>query len=286
MDEERTRQIASFIEQFCSTRQIADGSSIGLSLRQHFPDLDLKTEYGGLRRFIEQNLRDSVKFVEKKGGDNLFAHVSKSIGAVPSVPSLSGRLDRDLPWKALVDPHVTRQLAVDTATGELSVCAAEDQPAQGAIAVSKLSDDEHRVIAKDFIPQLPPDSRARFDSALRETNYWPRWTAALNVDRDVFRKWLRWRRDRILKLFADRLQPLGLSEEVARRATDAMARLKPAASDTTGDSRGRFEPTPRQHDRSLHDLAHAALNGMQEEELRRVWLPFGAVVDALRRGSA
>jgi hypothetical protein len=291
MDEERTRAIADFIEQCSALHDTIAGSAIGLSLKDRFPDLNIKTEYGGLRRFIQLNLSETVKFIEKKGGDNIFRHISKGTDQLREVqgpPSLSAP---DLPWKAFVGPHGQHQLAVDALTGSLSTCRIADQPPEGTVAVPKLTGDEHRSIAKDFLPSLPSESRPTFERALRETNYWQSWNLALKDHPDVFKEWLRWRREQILRMFGEKLQLLGVPADASMNAINAMGSLKPALTEKPADTdinrdlRAK-DPVPptKPAGRTLHDLAHAAIDALQEDELRRVWLPLGAVADALRRG--
>lgn len=49
------------------------GASLGAAIRQTFPDVDLRQQYGGLRRFIEAHCAEHVVVVDKQGLDDVYA---------------------------------------------------------------------------------------------------------------------------------------------------------------------------------------------------------------------
>lgn len=261
---------------------------------QSSPDLNLKLQFGGLRKFIQDHCADQVVYVRAQGGDGVYAHRSKVDGGVRTEPS---RTQISTAWAALVDPNVHAQLAVEPTSGSLHVYASGAEVQGALIRMDKISLEEHRTIARGFLPLTPVASRSSFESALSEDAFWWKWTAAFKTlaDREIYVTWMKWRHEKIIELFEERLRSAKLSDDAAAFAIGELDKSKQAKSASTRSipATARSRPTGSagdlpdtrfgELDVPLRELAHSAIKSMSDGEIRRIWLPLGAVADALRR---
>jgi hypothetical protein len=185
-------------------------------------------------------------------------------------------------------------LAVDSASGVLRVYAATDPAPEALLPVEKLSLEEHRAIAEEFLPKLPESARQPFEAALKEQEaFWPKWTAAFQrlADRSVYIEWMKWRHDRIILLFEERLRTGQLS---AKAVSTAVSELRESKQDKGPLNASAVPPIGpvmpatlrtafHAPDAQLRALARSALDLMSEDEIRRIWLPLGAMADACRK---
>jgi hypothetical protein len=204
---EETASLVSLIVQTCLENETVLGTNLGNAIKVKFPDLNLKLQFGGLRKFIQDYCADQVVYVRAQGGDGVYAHVSKAAGAAPTPTSTA--------WAALVDPNVHSQLAVDRASGTLQIYGSGAVIPEALIRLDKISPEEHRTIAKEFLPLIPTASRSLFESALNEEPFWLKWTAAFRnlADRELSVSWMKWRYEKIVALFEGRLRSASLSDD-------------------------------------------------------------------------
>jgi hypothetical protein len=289
-----TEEVASLIKQMCLENETVLGTELGNAIRVRFPDLNLKLQFGGLRKFIQEYCAGQVVYVRAQGGDGVYAHSSRADSGVrpePRPPAASTA------WAALVDPNVHTQLAVDPASGALHVYADGEALPKDLIHVDKISLEEHRAMAKGFLPQTPAASRSSFEGALSEDAFWWKWMTAFRTlaDREIFENWMKWRYARIIALFDERLRSAGLSDDVVAVAIGELRKSKQVKSVSTKGTasiainrpRGVAGDLPNTRlgvpDNRLRELAHSAIDLMSDGEIRRIWLPIGALADALRR---
>jgi hypothetical protein len=286
--------MVKLIEQMCLENETVLGTNLGNAIKVRFPDLNLKLQFGGLRKFIQDYCAGQVVYVRAQGGDGVYAHSSKADSEARREPKPT---PASTAWAALVDPNVHTQLAVDPALGSLHVYAAGEDLPEALIRVDKISLEEHRAVAKGFLPQTPVASRNLFEGALSDDEFWRKWTTAFRSlgDREIFENWMKWRYERIIALFEERLRSASLSDAAVAFAVGELRKSKQAKSASTksalavattrfGRSAGDL-PTDRLGvpDIPLRELAHSAINFMSDGEIRRIWLPLGAVADVLRR---
>ncbi len=295
--EEVTSEVAllvELIEQMCLARETVLGTDLGGGIRLRFPDLSMKVRFGSLRRFIQDHCAGRVVYVRAQGGDGVYAHVSKvgTQGPLESRPASAPTA-----WAAVVDPNVHSQVAVDTVQGSLHVYPAGTECPDKLIPVEKVSLEEHRTIAKEFLPLIPIASRSSFESALSEHTFWPRWTAAFRTlaDRQLFTNWMKWRYEKIVAIFKERLRSAGIPEEAAVSAISEFQKsrqVKQAPTKSTSVSmttRSRVsagDPSDFRlgpPDSLLRELAHLVINSMSDQAIRRIRVPLGAVTDVLQR---
>lgn len=294
MPTEEVASLAKLMEQICLASDTVLGSDLGNAARIRFPDLNLRLQFGGLRKFIQDYCAGQIIYVRAQGGDGVYAHVSK-VGC----DARAAEIPTSTPtaWATLVDPNVDARLAVDPVLGSVHVCAGNDEIPESLIRVDKISLEDHRAIAKGFLPLTPVASRSSFESALGEDQFWPKWTAAFKTlsDRDVYAGWMNWRHEKLIALFEARLRSANLADDAIAFATSELQKskqVKSALAKSTpgiGTSRPRGSASYSSHSRMgepdarLRELAHSVINSMSDGDIRRIWLPFGAVTDALRR---
>ena len=292
--EEEVASLVKLVEQMCQENETVLGTNLGNAIRVRFPDLNLKLEFGGLRKFILDYCAGQIVYVRAQGGDGVYALSSKAGSEARPEPRPTPAFTA---WAALVDPNVHAQVAVDPASGSLHVCAAGEDPREGLIRLDKISLEEHRAIALGFLPQTPVASRSLFEGALSGDGFWLRWTAAFRTlaDPQIFESWMKWRYEGIITLFQERLRLAGLPVDAVACAVGELQKSKRVKSESTkskatvattqpGRSAGDL-PAARLGalDIPLRELAHSAIDFMSDGEIRRVWLPLGAVADVLRR---
>ncbi|MCI0557087.1 MAG: hypothetical protein MN733_01220 [Nitrososphaera sp.] len=88
--------------------------------------------------------------------------------------------------------------------------------------------------------------------------------------------WIDFRFQKLCGLFIERLKALGTPEMSALAILEALKRLKT-------EERRVSAPTERTFTPSMRKIAVAAIGGLSDEELRRVWLPLGVILNALGR---
>ncbi len=152
--------------------------------------------------------------------------------------------------------------------------------------MQKISVAEQRTIAESFLPNIPDVARQPFEGALAERSFWSKWTMAFRsvADQSIFINWMKWRHDRIMSLFEERLRADNISDAAISTAVAEIKNSKQAKS-APGNTSTQSVPGPsgRAPDMPLRALAHSALDLMSEAEIRSIWLPFGVVADACRR---
>jgi hypothetical protein len=289
MDDSLTYSLCSIIRRTLEIRRQATGATLGAAIRASYPDVDLKLAYGGLRHFISTYCSESVVRTPTDGGDDVYSLID---GA------------ESTPWDAFNNPSIAAQLAVHASTGELHVVESETPLPDGCVAVGKLTREDYRDMASRFLEFLPQDARPQFEEALTHDNFWPRWTSVLrhHSSEPVYRDWGSWRLTEITRLFTQRLVDAELSPDVITAATTNLTQsrdktlLARRQSAPSSQAEGR-KPDNRmpsrlgeQKDRwtrtdgpSLHDLVHTVIDRMTEDEVRRLWLPVGVVIDAVNQ---
>lgn len=303
MQNSQVAEIVEFIEQKCLSADEVLGTEIGTAIKVRFPEINLRVDFGGLRAFVKDHCVDKIVYVRPKGGDGVYAHISK-LGAAPPQdprPVATPQTSRNASaWAALVDPNVAMQLAADPTSGVLQVFAVGQTIPEVLFHVQKISVEEHRTIAQNFVETIPESSRRPFEDALKEKVFWSKWTTAFQglPDRSIYVNWMKWRHDQILAMFQERLRSGQFSDtsistalaelKKSKQIKEAVARPEsPSTSRTSAQiPSARFIKEPSQPAvTQLHALAHSALDLMSEAEVRRIWLPLGAVADACRRHS-
>ena len=75
--QERTDFVCSLISSLALEHDEVTGSSIGLFLRSKYPGIRIRSEYGGVRNFIDTYCAKDIIHVRKQGEDDVYRHRSK-----------------------------------------------------------------------------------------------------------------------------------------------------------------------------------------------------------------
>lgn len=266
------------------------GSTLGSRLRSKFPDIDLK-EYGGLKRFIENNCKDEVVTVRGRGRLDAYTHVSHT---PPGVTSESQRDLLQIPqgesesiWRVFSNPNLPLEVLVNSKTGRPMISSDGESVSESFINIDKISREEYRDMAWEFLPVVNESRQAELRKALDLEDFWPRWAKLVNKNRadGTFERWREWRKEHIIRLFENRLKLANLPDHIIRKASTAfkesqeyvhrMKQPKPTGGgELTKHNSGAH---------SLRDVVHSAIDRMSEDELRRISLPAGIVVDIISK---
>jgi hypothetical protein len=252
------------------------GSQLGDAVRDHLPGTSLKS-FGGLRRFVATYCPE-LKWFGGHGGDDIY---SLAKGGDP--PSSSEQLFSRTPWAAFATPTIPDVVAVSK-NGELRVVPAASEIPSGFSEVSKVSVEEHRALAEEFLNSVDDlDHVASLKKALERGNdYWPEWQKAVG-NSGLLSEWLAHRGERIEGMFVSRLNGahLDLDEDAKRQALHVFLSVKLASSRVGNVMRPFRQPTGG--NAALRPLAHRVIDQLSDEELRRIWLPLGLILDVSGR---
>ena len=123
--------IASFLVEEASQSPQVFGSSLGSALKVAFPNLDIRSRFGGLRRFIADHCGGQVIWINKHGGDDIYVHADSANGAPqPQEPP-------DPVWAAFTNPNYAPTLTIDRSSGTLTILASAKVPVGDVVVVPK-----------------------------------------------------------------------------------------------------------------------------------------------------
>jgi len=280
-------RIAEFIERAClgAGKPLVAGSDLGVSIRTLFPGVDIKWEHQGLRKFIEKFCSGQVLFYSKRGCDNLYVHKSRlsQVGAVPQTEGTFG----PTPWAAFSNPKIQSRLVVNKASGDLAVIGPDSAIPEGCAEIPKLTEEEYRVIAREFVPQVPQLHSVEIEATIEQPSFWFTFVNQVKkvAGKEAFDNLLVWRLRKIHDFFENRLRSAGVDAGAmvsAREKIKTPFPRQPAPQVRTARAAsapfsGRIPPGA-----DSRELARAAIEFMSENDLRQIWLPLGVVLDAIR----
>ena len=263
------------------------GAQLGNSVRQAFPSLNLKLEYGGLQTFIKQHCQGKLFWVGKTGPDDIYTTVQ------PAATETNAMAQEPITapfWQAFANPERNYIPAVNLANGSFtSVPNGQALPA-GFVEVKKLTEDEHRTFAKEFLLFVDHQDRAILGPIVSKSNFWPEWSERITSQAfGRYRsKWLTYRFHRILNSLEARLSEMGVIEEMRLVILEKVKETKdPRRNAERAEAANRLVSSVAGNQicgnlSELRQLAHKAIDSMGEDELRRLWIPLGAVGDVLK----
>ena len=286
-----TEEIVQFLIQTVASSGPITGAQLGARVKDQFPGFDWKKDFGNLHGFIQRQCPDKVVLVSSTP-DHMWALAEVAGDRAQQIPA---RIPTSA-WQAFVNERITEKIFVSTETGEVSVVPATGAVPAGFVEVPKISHGDHLQLAKEFLGRVEPSDQAQFQGELKKPDYWQRWNTALKFVKggQYLIAWHEFRVQRICEIYAARLREAGISsEEIVARSVENLRRLRSEAysqKQRQGSATGKPVPAlsyERRRDRQarpLQEIAIEAVRSLSEEELRRLWLPMGVVIDALRRG--
>jgi hypothetical protein len=248
----------------------------------------MKAEYGGLKRFIREHCTDEVKFVRKHGGDDIFSHISNLAPATeiesPKEDSTFKEGRNESYWKAFSNPNIKKGLLLDSSNGHLIIANNNDLIPETFIRIEKVTQDEYRQMAKDFLEGLDDSKKSEFQQAFSFDDFWPYWSTLLRKYRSdgILKDWLKWRDDNVQNLFEKRLLATKMPSNVI---DNAIHELKHSLEKQIKPKRPHdsIHKQPESINESLRSVIHEVIDRMSEEELRRIWLPVGLLSDVVKK---
>lgn len=273
---------AASIAEFLIRRVAADaqtpGASLGVAVKREFPDISLRVQYGGLQNFIDAHCSGQIVAVGRQGHDVVYARRA----CVPD-PNLRPPVEQsnETAWRSFSNPHATSLLGIEPATGELRVVEAESELPQGYLRITRLTDEEHKQFAREFRDGVEDTGlREALSQAIDAEPFWPAWVRLLSQHREdgIFQKWMAKRTACIISSFRGRLETLGVSTSGIDSAISQIrpARKKWRRPDADGLTRRRQEAPPEE----LRRLLELVVQHLSVDDLRRIRVPLGAVLDA------
>lgn len=303
--------ISSLIVEVVKQSESISGVELGKAVHRGIPNVNL-SPYGGLNKFIRAFCSQDIAFnrvgedyiytLKSEGGDVYHADAS-------SEPQLSA-------WLAFSNPKNTSPLLVNNLTGEILIGAAGDASAEGYTQLLPMTSEDYRIIARDFLPLVTDETlRDELQQDLLAEDFWSSYSSRLRRHDEAFAAWGAWRIQKVQELFRTMLGEAGLSDETIELAMEhleqsAVKKPKPPTHQTSRAPLLKIHPTSRTARRgtnntpsdrnysrqptaggedttsALHTVIHEAIDTLSEGDLRRIWLPIGAVLDALNKNSS
>jgi hypothetical protein len=256
------------------------GSILGLQIKTHFPDFD-PAAYGcrNLRHFLQLHLSQieetgrrgqDVEYALKPAGSTVqpspvydAAEAPKAGTTVAPTPPIRHDL-----WKTFVSPSGAYQMYVDPNQHNFQILRrGETAPLAPWVKVSPCPEEVHIDIAREFLQHVSdPEHRRELESVLGSGIWWVeflRITRLRGLDKD----WVKFRRLRLSQELERTLSAIGVPFSAAAEAWPRATLRTPMRM-----------PLP---DEQMRSALQRAVGRLSQEELRRIWLPVGIVIDEL-----
>jgi hypothetical protein len=291
----KEEEITKLILEYARTRGRATGSELGSEVRDKLGTVDFRTQYGGLRAFIEGNTSGRIRWMAKKGSDDVYAY-DASDATAPPTPSHAGyglRQQEDAVslWSMLTNPKHRSFVLVNAESGSLTPRNENDPTALGDILIEGLTVDDYRQIATNFLTQIPRDTRTEFERVIDVPTFWTAWSALLYRHRSegLYPSWGKFRIEEAKSRIEKKMLDAGVDQSKVPLLLQVLERSRQS-------ERNRKETDPKRQDRILtasevrpawsttsdpHSVAHAIIDKLSVEQLRQIWVPLGSVIDLL-----
>ncbi|WP_394654042.1 hypothetical protein [uncultured Sphingomonas sp.] len=284
---EALRAIRSAIQAW--TGPTITGGQLAALIRAAAPGLEIRTIVGipkgpgALTEFIKSHLSDTVERIGSQGSDALLRIVGRDVE--PSAQTASPQV-----WRTFVSPNSDQHLVLSGG----GVLLSRETPASadaGETEIGKATVEEHDRIRADFVDTLTEQSVAALGEFAAPDAEFGKWIAAMRERLPgSLREWGHFRRKRLSELFAARIGSLALEKSFERTVLEqveasevaaygkankaAAAAKRPVKVTDGGDVDADRVATARR-------LAHAAIDLLSYEDLRRLRIPLGVVLDTI-----
>ncbi|MDO8723536.1 MAG: hypothetical protein Q7J31_15105 [Syntrophales bacterium] len=284
-NEDYIKSVVTFVEEYClnSPQEMVLGTEIAGALKIKFNDLDLKESFGGLKRFIQSYCKD-INVTGMAGMDNLYVHKKRTLRS-----TITEAIHEEVksPWKAFSNPLSKDRLFFVPQKNNVIVITPTDRIDEGLREIDKVSEDQYREMARDFINQEFPNNKSGFDEILPKANFWFDFVKQVKSLGGIgaYDRVLTYRLQRLNKILDERLRSQGISPGVIaqiRSYMEAFKNRKPTKSDDVphGGSRPYVSTLPRRD--NLRRSIHVCIETMSEDQLRQLWIPAGILLDAIK----
>ncbi len=264
------------------------GSHLGLQIKRYFPQFDPLT-YGcrNTRHFLQSYVSE-VAEIGRRGQDVEYSlQRTGSLFEEPRprvlfhTPTPEGRPNEITPppmpirhdlWKTFVTPNGPYRMYVNPKESTFQVLTQRENPPSGPwVSIPPCPADVHMTIAKDFASCVSDVEKRHQLEAVVGSNSW--WFRFLQVARDngLDKEWITFRRRRLVEEFERAISSFGVPLS--------------AAVGLTFSSFGRPSKTfpgrtvEVSHEK-LRRVVVRVVGLLSRDELNRIWLPAGLVVEA------
>ena len=277
------------------------GSYLGSYIRQQFPDIDLKIDFGGLRSLIQSYFHEQVTQVARRGSDIEWL-VDFTQPAGPDVSATASQAD-DLPplppvrprhrplainaWRALANPSSIIRARWNPIELRLELLAPDAVAPADLQEVRSVTYEELNHITQSFLAAKNVSIPVEKADPSESRKYGPRIMAALR-ELNLYEEWDEYRTDAILRVLGARLLSLGATEQTTRQILSDIRASKPQQTSTTllvGESVSINKPQispPMGEEQKLRAFFVRAIQAMSIEELRQLRLSGHAIELALK----
>lgn len=257
--------------------QRLSGADLGNRLRAHTGRTVKELGYPNLAEFVRVQLAGQVSMVQSSA-DLVFHLTSASAVAPEHVPMPTSApplevIDLRKVWKS---PRGLFTIRVRRSDGSVRSASSSAPPSDDEVELVPPSAEQHRHIGRRFLEANVPEERRQPFAVQLDTNeraWWLGWEQLFrSTGPNVRQDWLRFREAELMALLDAALRDSGLTEEIRRKAREAIDRTR---------TRARHDDL--RPDDGLRQALVATLQQMSDEDLRRVWVPAGLLRDALLR---
>ena len=254
-------------------------SKIGSAIRDLDPNFSpRKFGVNNLREFIDQHV-PQLRVIG--------SYPNNIVYGLANWPDLPEAPPEDL-WRTWVSPNARKELAINTESGAVRSVwigkASSDE-----VVVPPVNRELLRKLSEDFVHLVPEDQRDSFLEALEvEGEWWPAWLRALRSQPPQLQREYREHREKVLEeeLHARLHDAEALSDAAEEVALEAILKSRGASRRTapreSKDGRRAHVPVSHPADSSVRKVVHRVVDLLSDRELREIWLPVGATLDAVR----
>ncbi|HXA16747.1 MAG TPA: hypothetical protein VN380_07140 [Thermoanaerobaculia bacterium] len=255
------------------------GSQLGFALHQKWPELNMRSQYGGLRRFVHEFCAGSIEWRGKSGLDDIFGIP----GQEPEAATRQSHTPLDptyfRAWHAFTRPDYHDVAAINI-TGDLIVVDSKSAVPDGYKRVDGLTDENYREMARDFAKNQDASVASKLEAIIAKPKFWRDWLSALD-GLALAPSWRRLRLQRLEQIVKTKLLAAGVQ---AGEANLIWLRLRAARKPETSESKAIRElPMAPYQISHLRDIAHLTIDRLSDTELREIRFPLGAMADAVTK---
>jgi len=268
------------------------GSELGLFIRRHLENPDLKGRFGGLKSFISQYFPSQIVWSGRKGLDDLY-NISFSTDNIkgPQEPWLVVPYEPSATlWSAVTNPSVPVQFALSTKDD----CLLQAWPGTSVgefTSVEKLSRWDYQTIGAEFMSNLENVTSQDRESAMQSLASISQFTRVLR-QLGYLVAWEEFRVEQAIRLFGNRIGQAGArTETVTRwievlRKSHELARVqrerKPSLAPARQNSRLQRRNTALKGSPSARAVAKETMDFLSDSEIEELRLPLRSIMLALK----
>lgn len=290
-------ELATFIVDYARKGGPITGSTLGGAVIDEYGQVDFRTRFGGLKRFIETYTNGSVRWRAKKGGDDIYGYTGpdellpRELEVVGQPGTSRAPTDSASIWSQLTNPKYRSRVLVDLDVMVFRPGTDDLASGIGTVFIEGLTIDDYKNMATQFLSHVPDDLRADFERTIERDDFWASWSALMFRQQrsGLYSRWGKYRVEKIAEIIAQRLKAAGASDEKIPQLLQVLERSRQDSRNKTEavTTRKGAVPSPRRQnaeDGGASDprsIAHRIIDRLSPQQLRQIWVPLGAVIDTI-----